>query len=96
MLFVSGVAGWKEAIATDHVKLVLLPEQEPPGSAETQTGGDGSPEFCERSILGNAENRVINGGHFGSLACGNAKAGNTVKRDKSLKKKYIPKRRGGT
>ncbi|XP_030532958.1 uncharacterized protein LOC115742672 isoform X1 [Rhodamnia argentea] len=87
---------WKEAIAADHVKLLLLPESEPPGSPKTQTDSQGSPEFGERSILGNAENRIVNGGNFGSLASGIAKVGNRERLDKSFKKKYIPKQRGGT
>lgn len=87
---------WKEATAADHVKLLLLPESEPPGSPETQTDCQGAPEFGERSILGNAENRIVNGGNFGSLASGIAKVGNRVKLDKNFKKKYIPKQRGGT
>ncbi|KAF8040574.1 hypothetical protein BT93_B2720 [Corymbia citriodora subsp. variegata] len=87
---------WKEAITADHVKLLLLPESEPPGSPETQTDCQGAPEFGERSILGNAENRIVNGGDFGSLASGIAKVNNRAKLDKSFKKKYIPKQRGGT
>ncbi|KAL3755747.1 hypothetical protein ACJRO7_002750 [Eucalyptus globulus] len=87
---------WKEATAADHVKLLLLPESEPPGSPETQSDCQGAPEFGERSILGDAENRIVNGGNFGSLASGIAKVGNRVKLDKNFKKKYIPKQRGGT
>ncbi|XP_056159002.1 uncharacterized protein LOC130134963 [Syzygium oleosum] len=76
------ITRWKEAIAADHVKLFLLPESEPPGSPETQTDCQGSPEFGERSILGNAENRIVNGGTRGKQR----------KRDKKKREKQREKK----
>ncbi|PKI50734.1 uncharacterized protein LOC116204567 [Punica granatum] len=78
---------WKEAIAADHVKLVLLPELEP-SAAGTQDCTDVS-DSDKRSILRNAEDRMVNG----PSASGPAKPELKMKPEKGLKKRYILKQR---
>ncbi|XP_057952845.1 uncharacterized protein LOC131146964 isoform X2 [Malania oleifera] len=89
---------WKEAISTDHVKLVLSPESEPPGCPDVQNDcqveAPSSSNFVKRSILGSAENRLANGVTFEpSSATGAAKAKIRTKPEKGVKLKYIPKQR---
>ncbi|PSR93461.1 Serine/arginine repetitive matrix protein [Actinidia chinensis var. chinensis] len=85
---------WKEAIASDHVKLVLTPEFEPPGCPDTESDDQvvtQSSDPHRRSILGNAENLLANVGAFDSSTTETVKAKFRIKPEKSISRKYIPK-----
>ncbi|TXG70938.1 hypothetical protein EZV62_005873 [Acer yangbiense] len=91
---------WKEAIASEHVKLVLPPESESPRHPEVQTDYHvtvlQSSDFQKRNVFGNAENRLVNngGGALESSTGGGAvKVKFRTKPDKGAKIKYIPKQR---
>ncbi|KAJ7974168.1 putative C2H2-like zinc finger protein [Quillaja saponaria] len=54
---------WKEAISSNHVTLLLSSDSEPPGCQEMQgceLAAYQSTKFETRSILGSAENRLVN------------------------------------
>ncbi|KAF8380224.1 hypothetical protein HHK36_027706 [Tetracentron sinense] len=90
---------WKEAIAADHVKLVLSLESEPPGCTENiqndaQVAAPLSSDFYKRSILGSAENRLANVGCLEPSVASKAKF--RAKPEKGCKLKYIPKQRNIT
>lgn len=91
---------WKEAIATDHVTLVLTPDPEPTDFAEIENYNREttfqSLKFHRRSILGDAENRLLNVQIAGSTAAGAAKTKFRTKSEKGMKIKYIPKQRAPT
>ncbi|XP_024029209.1 uncharacterized protein LOC21389944 isoform X2 [Morus notabilis] len=91
---------WKEAIAMDHVKLVLTPDSEPADFSEIENHNreitSQSLKFHKRSILGDAENRLLNVQSVGSTTGGAAKAKFRTKTDKGMKIKYIPKQRAPT
>ncbi|GAB2294022.1 hypothetical protein Dimus_028238 [Dionaea muscipula] len=74
---------WKEAMASDHVKLVLLPDAEPPGFPESEDDSEVSPSSvlnqCSINLV-NVENGTIN-----------SKLG--AKPEKGSKVRYIPKQR---
>ncbi|XP_042491552.1 uncharacterized protein LOC122071282 isoform X2 [Macadamia integrifolia] len=90
---------WKEAIASDHVKLVLCLENEPSGCLENHDDALPPAQFvsngCERSILGNAENRLVGVGLEPSTT-GAAKTKFKGKPEKGYRLKYIPKQRNCT
>ncbi|XP_058076044.1 uncharacterized protein LOC131224739 isoform X2 [Magnolia sinica] len=84
---------WKEAMATDHVKLVLTPETETPECLEILDGPcteEPSPSDG-RSILGSAENRLAGVGQ--AAAGGSDKPKFRAKAEKGCRLKYIPKKR---
>ncbi|KAL5744638.1 hypothetical protein ACOSP7_027504 [Xanthoceras sorbifolium] len=90
---------WKDAIASEHVKLVLPLESESPRH-HSEVQGDchvaviQSSDFQKRSVFGNAENRLANGGGALESSTGGAvKAKFRTKPDKGAKIKYIPKQR---
>ncbi|KAG5558609.1 hypothetical protein RHGRI_008529 [Rhododendron griersonianum] len=89
---------WKEAIAADHVKLVLSAESEPPGCPDNGNDGEVVKTSSDhrRSILGNAENVVANVGPFESKATDAVKAKFRIKPEKGVTIKYIPKQRAVT
>ncbi|KAK4740702.1 hypothetical protein SAY87_024290 [Trapa incisa] len=77
---------WKQAIASDHVKLVLSPELDNPALVS----GD-CPEISGSSIggiPGYAENRMVNVPLWSEIAKPELK----MKPEKGLKKIYVPKR----
>ncbi|KAJ6817572.1 uncharacterized protein M6B38_410895 [Iris pallida] len=89
---------WKEAIAADHVRLILSPERETltcddsfeDGHPEAQT----QPlEFLERRVLGNAENRMTGFDLFGPAAASASKPKFRQKHEKSVRLQYVPKQR---
>ncbi|KAM1232121.1 hypothetical protein ACFX13_042712 [Malus domestica] len=85
---------WKDAIAADHVELVLFQDSEPPRCPENQNDREVAathPSRFKRSILGNAENRLVNGEAFDLPTAGAAKVRRRTKHDKGVKIKYIPK-----
>ncbi|KAI3920207.1 hypothetical protein MKX01_017864 [Papaver californicum] len=91
---------WKEAIAADHVKLVLSPETELPECVENQdvqVTAHLPSESCNRSILGSAENRSA-----GTNGPERAKNGTSkhakfkAKPERGYKLKYVPKQRNCT
>lgn len=87
---------WKEAIAADHVKLVLS-SAESVGSPEMENDCEVVPSnFHKRSILGNADNRLVNVGAYESSTARNVKDKYRTKADKGVKKKYIPKQKNST
>ncbi|XP_058205945.1 uncharacterized protein LOC131319613 isoform X1 [Rhododendron vialii] len=89
---------WKEAIAADHVKLVLSAESEPPGCPDSGNDGEVVKTSSDhrRSILGNAENVLANVGPFESKATNAVKAKIRIKPEKGVTIKYIPKQRAVT
>lgn len=97
-------AGWKEAISMDHVTLVLTPDPEPTDFAEIENDNrettSQSLKFHKRSILGDAENLLLNVQIAGSTAAGAAKTKFKTKfrtkPEKGMKIKYIPKQRAPT
>ncbi|KAJ4954624.1 hypothetical protein NE237_011407 [Protea cynaroides] len=90
---------WKEAIAGDHVKLVLSLENGPPGCLENHDDVLAPSQFvsdgCERSILGNAENRLAGVGLEPSTT-GAVKTKFRGKPEKGYRLRYIPKHRNCT
>ncbi|XP_026379679.1 uncharacterized protein LOC113274531 isoform X1 [Papaver somniferum] len=91
---------WKEAIASDHVKLVLSPETELPECVENQdvqATAHIPSDSGNRSILGSAENRLA-----GTNGPERAKNGNSkhakfkAKPERGYKLKYIPKQRNSS
>ncbi|KAF5176568.1 hypothetical protein FRX31_033845 [Thalictrum thalictroides] len=67
--------GWKEAIAADHVKLVLSSESEPPNP----------------NILCSSENRLSRIGPLEPAIHGATKLQSKLKPVKNGRRKYIPK-----
>ncbi|KAK3037182.1 hypothetical protein RJ639_030075 [Escallonia herrerae] len=85
---------WKEAISGDHVKLVLSPEPEPPGTPDAQNEcrlAASASNFDDRCILGNAENRLASLGDLDSSTTKKDKAKPRRKAEKDSKIKYVPK-----
>ncbi|KAI5347071.1 hypothetical protein L3X38_014950 [Prunus dulcis] len=85
---------WKEAIAADHVELVLLQDSDPPRCPDNQNDGEVESSHSlkfKRSILGNAENRLVNVEGLEVPTAGAAKVKYRTKPEKGLKIKYIPK-----
>ncbi|KAK9994525.1 hypothetical protein SO802_024228 [Lithocarpus litseifolius] len=91
---------WKEAITADHVKLVLSLDSEPPGCPEMENDSElvasQSLNLHKRSILGSAENRLVNAGAFDSSITRSVKEKYRAKPEKGVKKKYIPKQSNAT
>ncbi|PSS33059.1 Receptor-mediated endocytosis protein [Actinidia chinensis var. chinensis] len=90
---------WKEAIASDHVNLVLASELEPPGCPETESDDQvvtQSSDPHRRSVLGNAENLLASVGDFDSSTTETVKAKFRIKPEKGITRKYIPKHRAIT
>ncbi|KAK2653904.1 hypothetical protein Ddye_013760 [Dipteronia dyeriana] len=83
---------WKEAIASEHVKLVLPPESESPRHPEIQT--DYHVTVLQKQNVF-AENLLVNnaGALESSTGAGAVKAKFRTKPDKGAKIKYIPKQR---
>lgn len=87
---------WKEAIAADHVKLVLAPESEPPGCPDTENDyqvviPSSDDHGCH--VLGNAENLLDSTVALESMTTGTVKAKFRTKPEKGIKIKYIPKQK---
>ncbi|XP_026409122.1 uncharacterized protein LOC113304262 isoform X2 [Papaver somniferum] len=91
---------WKEAITSDHVKLVLSPETELPECVENQdvqVTAHIPSESCNRSILGSAENRLA-----GTNGPERAKNGTSkhakfkAKPERGYKLKRIPEQRNSS
>ncbi|XP_010241876.1 PREDICTED: uncharacterized protein LOC104586368 isoform X2 [Nelumbo nucifera] len=86
---------WKEAIAADHVKLVLFPKTGPPGSPEILDDAEVATalpsDCCKVNNLGNA-----GVGPLEVSPTGPNKAKFRGKPEKVIKLKYIPKQRNGT
>lgn len=86
-------AGWKEAITGDHVQLVLFQDSEPPRcpDSDCEVAVTHSLRF-KRSILGNAENRLVNVEAIESpIAVATKVKYRSKKPEKGVKIKYIPK-----
>ncbi|KAK9914279.1 hypothetical protein M0R45_038065 [Rubus argutus] len=84
---------WKEAITGDHVQLVLFQDSEPPRcpDSDCEVAVTHSLRF-KRSILGNAENRLVNVEAIASPIAGATKVKYRSKKpEKGVKIKYIPK-----
>ena len=93
--------GWKEAMAADHVKLVLSPETDTLDGHESLEGNQ--PGFrpqstgCSaRSILGSAENRMTGVGLIEPASACASKPKFKPNIEKSYRLKYIPKQRSDT
>lgn len=87
---------WKEAIAADHVKLVLAPESEPPGCPDTENDYQvviPSSDDRGRHVLGNAESLLDSTVALESMTTGTVKAKFRTKPEKGIKTKYIPKQK---
>lgn len=87
---------WKEAIAADHVKLVLAPESEPPGCPDAENDYQvviPSSDDHGRHVLGNAENLLDSTVALESMTTGTVKAKFRTKPEKGIKIKYIPKQK---
>ncbi|XP_041012449.1 uncharacterized protein LOC121255942 isoform X3 [Juglans microcarpa x Juglans regia] len=90
---------WKEAIAADHVKLVLSPCSEPPGCPEAGCGvAIQSSNFHKCSILGIANNWLVNAGAggFESSPARSVRHNYRTKSEKVMNRKYIPKKSNAT
>lgn len=87
---------WKEAIAADHVKLVLAPESEPPGCPDAENDYQvviPSSDDHGRHVLGNADNLLDSTVALESMTTGTVKAKFRTKLEKGIKIKYIPKQK---
>ncbi|XP_021765091.1 uncharacterized protein LOC110729635 [Chenopodium quinoa] len=82
---------WKEAIASNHVKLVLLPEARPPEGPDVQNENKGSSRLEHRRILHSAENRLENYTNLEHSVA--VKSKTRAKAEKGSKVKYIPKQK---
>lgn len=82
------------------MKLVLSSASEPPGCPEIENDSEvvaSQPSnFHKRSILGNADNLLVNAGAYESSTTRNVKDKYRTKPEKGVKKKYIPKQRNAT
>lgn len=76
---------WKEAIASDHVKLVIFPESEPPGCTEPASDN-----------LVKTQNNLANAGALESSTSATVKVKFRPMSEKGIKLKYIPKKRTNT
>ncbi|XP_019449666.1 PREDICTED: uncharacterized protein LOC109352234 isoform X3 [Lupinus angustifolius] len=83
---------WKEAISSDHVKLVIYPNSEPPGCKKTQdsevTTGQHS-DVDKSNIHASAQNQL-------PATTGVTKIKPKTKPEKGTKAKYIPKQKTTT
>ncbi|PON44185.1 Zinc finger, C2H [Trema orientale] len=88
---------WKETTMADHVKLVLTPDSEPIDlpdiEHDTQETGSLTLKFHRRSILGDAENRLVNVDIIGCPTAGVTKAKFRTESEEGVKKKDNPKER---
>lgn len=88
---------WKEAIAAEHVTLVLPAESESSRYPEVQGDFQGAlfqSDFHRRSVFSNAENQLVNAVALESSTTGAPKAPKfRIKPEKGTKIKYIPKHR---
>lgn len=85
---------WKEAIASDHVKLVLFPEARPPGSLEVHDKDQEAVRLSrldQRGVLHSKENRLESYTNLEHSAA--VKSKTRAKPEKCSKVKYIPKQR---
>ncbi|GMH19648.1 hypothetical protein Nepgr_021489 [Nepenthes gracilis] len=84
---------WKEAMAADHVELVLFPETEPPELLDNQDDCEAalSSQLNNHSILSNRENCRASFGALGSSASPKSKL--RTKSDKGSEVQYILKPR---
>lgn len=77
------------------MKLFLFPDSEPPGCLEIENEckvlASQSSNLHNLSILGTADNRLVNAGAFESSTARSVKEKYRTKPDKGVKKKYIPK-----
>ncbi|XP_030501370.2 uncharacterized protein LOC115716661 isoform X1 [Cannabis sativa] len=64
---------WKEAIAADHVKLVITSDSFPLDENDTHETASQTLKLRRRCILGDAENRLVNVDIVGSSTTGKAK-----------------------
>lgn len=92
LIKINSHAGWKEAISSNHVKLVVSPDSEPPGWQEVQdyelaTFQSSNVDRC--SILTSAENGL-------PVTSGVTKSKPRKKPEKGVKIKYIPKQKAAT
>lgn len=83
--------GWKEAISSDHVKLVFTPDSEPPGGQSVQDcelAADAylSSDADKCGVLASTENRF-------PATSGVARSKPKTKPEKGMKIKYIPKQK---
>ncbi|KAF2320432.1 hypothetical protein GH714_027498 [Hevea brasiliensis] len=88
---------WKEAIAAEHVKLVLCPDLESSECMEIKNdcliGVAGSSDIKKCGLLGNVENQLVDVGVHESSITGASKAKIRTKSEKGVKLKYIPKQK---
>lgn len=86
MCYISDV-GWKEAIASDHVKLVIFTESEPPGCTEPA---------ADNLLKADDNNNFASSEALESSASATVKAKFRPMPEKGTKLKYIPKKRINT
>lgn len=88
--------GWKEAIAGDHVTLVLSNDTEVSGHPDAQNSSSEaapSSDDQEHGVLVEADNQQRNTGVSNVSSHGNSKLKFRQKPDKSIKTRYIPKQK---
>lgn len=86
-------AGWKEAISSEHVTLVICPDSEPPGCEEIQdlkTAACQSSDMDGCDIVANADKRLP-----ATSRVVKSKP-RSKKSEKGTKIKYIPKQKTNT
>ncbi|KAL7003437.1 hypothetical protein U1Q18_004593 [Sarracenia purpurea var. burkii] len=84
---------WKEAVAADHVKLVLCPEPEPADTENERQVVTPPPDPRESSIVGNSNKPPANVGVFESSTAETVKPKFRIKPEKGGIIKYVPKQR---
>lgn len=87
---------WKEAIAGDHVTLVLSNDTEVSGHPDAQNSSSEaapSSDDQEHGVLVEADNQQRNTGVSNVSSHGNSKLKFRQKPDKSIKTRYIPKQK---
>ncbi|KAF3673433.1 hypothetical protein FXO38_05603 [Capsicum annuum] len=87
---------WKEAISGDHVTLVLSNDTEASGHPDAQSGcSEAAPasDDQEHDILVKGDNQRANTGVPNLSSNGNSKVKFRQKPDKSIKTRYIPKKK---
>lgn len=89
--------GWREAIAGDHVRLVLSPDTESSGRPEvpSSSSSEAAPasDSGEHGVVSRADTELAKNEVLTSSSSGNIKVKYRPKPEKGVKTMYIPKQK---
>ena len=86
-------AGWKEATAGDHVKLVLTPVAEPPPGQRDFEDNHQASESGDPTVVSSPNSRLVKVAEIDSAIHTDVKPKFRTKPEKNIKTKYIPKQK---